>query len=333
MNWFFIFCSLLLPLTVAQAQPTRPLLTRTIQLPAELADRENQFSGLCTYRGQLLLLSESRLQEQAEAKVYGFALPDLDRQLAGSTAALSFRKYTIRGLSQARARIDRTAPIYEGLEAVAVLRDTLYFSIETVTPAPNCYLVRGVLDESQSVVQLDSSYLLALPKPRLPDGSSAYNAGFEALASYRNRELLALFEYNYLARGNSAVALRDARSRFVLLPPVPFRVTDLTPTGRRRFTAINYFFNGASDAVYRMASPDPNARLVLDSAGRYQHYSRLISLRYTRHGIKWKPLLTLPVEYQTFNWEGLAAYKGGYFLINDKYGPSSQSTLLYLRRQ
>ncbi|SET74582.1 hypothetical protein [Hymenobacter actinosclerus] len=336
MNWFLVFVIpllALLPISPTHARPTPPPLTRIIRLPAELAERENQFSGLCTYRGQLLLLSESRLQEQAEAKVYGLALADLDQQLAGSTAPLPFRKYAIRGLAEARARIDGTGPIYEGLEGLTMLRDTAYFSIETVTAAPNCYLVRGVLDQARSVIQLDSSYLVTLPKPRLPDGTVAYNAGFEALATYRHRELLALFEYNYLPRGNAALALRNGRQRPVALPPLPFRVTDLEPAGRRRFTAINYFFNGASDAVYRMAPPDPNARLIQDSTGRYQSYNRLISLRYTRRGISWKPLLTLPVEYQTYNWEGLAAYKRGYFLINDKYGPSGQSTLLYLRRR
>ncbi|RFP65304.1 hypothetical protein D0N36_09590 [Hymenobacter lapidiphilus] len=333
MNWFFAFCSLLLPSTVAYAQQTLAPLAQVIPLPAELVERENQFSGLCTYRGQLLLMSESRLQEQAEAKVYGLALADLDQQLAGQTGELPFRKYPIRGLDKARARIDGAAPIYEGLEAMAVLRDTLYFSIETVTSALNCYLVRGVLNESQRIIQLDSSYLVALPKPLLTTGTPAYNAGFEAMASNRNRELLLLFEYNYLARGNQALALRHHSPRSIALPPLPFRVTDMEPAGSRRFTAINYFFNGPSDRVYRMSLPDPNARLIQDSTASYQHYSRLISLRYKRNRIKWKPLLELPTEYQTYNWEGLAAYKSGYFLINDKYGSSGQSTLLYLRRR
>ena len=260
MHWFLAFPALLLalaPIRVSHAQVSPPLRARLIRLPAELADRDNQFSSLCTYRGQLLLLSESRLQEQAEAKVYALALPDLDRQLAGQTGDLPFRKYAIRGLDKARAQIDSAGPVYEGLEGLTILRDTAYFSIETVTEAPNCYLVRGTLNQAQSVIQLDSSYLMALPKPRLPNGTAAYNAGFEALATYRNRELLALFEYNYLPRGNAALALRPGRTRPVALPPLPFRVTDLAPAGRRRFTVINYFFNGASDSVYRMAPPTP----------------------------------------------------------------------------
>ena len=34
-----------------------------------------------------------------------------------------------------------------------------------------------------------------------------------------------------------------------------------------------------------------------------------------------------------YNWEGIAAYKAGYFIINDKYTPSRpyRTTLLYLQ--
>jgi hypothetical protein len=83
--------------------------------------------------------------------------------------------------------------------------------------------------------------------------------------------------------------------------------------------------------VYRPRADDPNARLVQQGSS-YQSYSRLIALRYKRNQISWKPLFELPREYMTYNWEGLAPYRKGYFLINDKYGPSNQSTLLYLRK-
>jgi hypothetical protein len=102
--------------------------------------------------------------------------------------------------------------------------------------------------------------------------------------------------------------------------------------GKNRFTAINYFYNGAEDSVYRTPASDPNTKFIRDGAG-YQNYCRLISLQYKRNKVSWKPLFALPKEYITYNWEGLAAYKSGYFLINDKYGPSNQSTLLYLQKR
>ncbi|WBO85018.1 hypothetical protein [Hymenobacter yonginensis] len=326
--------ALLLPAAFATAQPT-PRPPQTIALPPELADKNNQFSGLYLHGRELLLLSESRLQDQAEAKVYGLSLASLNRQLSGQPRELPYCKYPIRGLDQLRARIDSLGQVYEGLESLTVLNGVLYFTVETATAAPYCYLIKGRFDAAHTAIQLDPEYLVALARPALPDGTHVYNAGFEAMARYR-RQLLLLFEYNAFPAGSqalqlSAAATTAAQLRAVPVVALPFRVTDMVRTGRGRYTAINYFFNGPDDTVYRPATTDANTRLVLDSAGRYQNYCRLIRLRYRRRQLRWEPLLELPRPYMTYNWEGLAAYRGGYFLLNDKYGPSGQSTLLYIK--
>ncbi|AII51080.1 hypothetical protein N008_03665 [Hymenobacter sp. APR13] len=326
----------MLPAAFATAQPTaRP--PQTIALPPELADKNNQFSGLYLHGRELLLLSESRLQEQAEAKVYGLPLASLNRQLTGQPRELPYHKYPIRGLDQLRARIDSLGQVYEGLESLTVLNGELYFTVETATAAPYCYLIKGRFDAAHTAIQLDPAYLVTLAKPALPNGAHVYNAGFEALARYR-RHLLLLFEYNAFPPDNKALLLPAAATRptqvqSVPVAALPFRVTDMVRTGRGRYTAINYFFNGPDDSVYRPAPTDASSRLVLDSAGRYQNYCRLVSLRYRRRKLRWEPLLELPRSYMTYNWEGLAAYRGGYFLLNDKYGPSGQSTLLYIKQK
>ncbi|MCA8829051.1 hypothetical protein [Hymenobacter pini] len=335
MQYFFrvFLLAVLLPIAVAQAQKA-PYTFRAVPLPPELAERENQFSGLFVHRGQLLLLSESRLQDRAEAKVYGLPLGRVDSVLAGKASAVAYHKYPLLGLDKIRARLDSAGQAYEGLEGLTMLGDTAYFTIETTTPSAYCYLIRGRLGASN--VTLDPGYLVPLAKPALTDGSHIENAGFEAATGY-NKSLLLFFEYNYFRHDNYALRLPSAQRlpdipQLVPIQRLPFRITDLTYEGRNRFTAINYFFNGKDDQVYRPESGAADARLVLDAAGQYQNYCRLIRLRYRRGKVSWKPLLELPREYMTYNWEGLAAYRGGYFLINDKYGPSKQSTLLYLEK-
>ena len=331
---FLLPVFLVLQTALASAQEA-PLSLYQIVLPQEIADRNNQFSGLYIYRNQLLLLSESRLQERAEAKVYGLDLASLDRQLAGQSKELVYRKYTIRGLNKVKAHLDSAGQIYEGLEGLAMLHGAVYFSIETATASAYCYLVKGHIDDARATITLDSHYLLQMAKPTLPNGTPIYNAGFEAMESH-GRNLLLLFEYNSFPQGNFALALPSttatATPRRVPLPPVPFRVTDLVRKGKNRFTAINYFYNGPDDSVYRPKPTDPNTRLIRQDSS-YQNYCRLISLRYKRHALRWETLFELPREYMTYNWEGLAAHRGGYFLINDKYGPSNQSTLLYLPKK
>lgn len=313
-----------------------PFTVRTISLPPEIADRNNQFSGLYLRNNQLLLLAESRLQEQAEAKVYALDLASVDAQLTQKSAVLAYKKYAIQNLDKLRARIDSAGQHYEGLEALTLLDNVAYFSIETATASPYCYLVKGLIDDTQATITLDTRYLVSVAKPTLTNGTHIYNAGFEAMASYR-KSLLLLYEYNYFAHDNYALTLPNAAAtpdvpQYVPMARLPFRVTDLVQEGKNRFTAINYFFSGADDSVYRTAPPDPNTKLIRSGTG-YQNYCRLISVQYKRNKISWKPLFELPKEYMTYNWEGLAAYRGGYFLINDKYGPSNQSTLLYLQKK
>jgi hypothetical protein len=332
----FLFL-VLLALCAASASAQKSAFTaRTINLPAEIADRNNQFSGLCRYGNQLLLLSESRLQEDAEAKVYALDFASIDAQLTQQPAELPYKKYLLRNLDKLRARIDSTGQHYEGLEAMTVLGNVAYFSVETATSSPYCYVLRGPIDDARNTITLDTHYLVPLAKPTLSNGTHIYNAGFESMASY-GQSLLLLYEHNYFAHDNYAFTLPTADTapdipQYVPVKRLPFRVTDMVPTGKNRFIGINYFFSGAEDSVYRPAPTDPNTKFIRSNTG-YQNYCRLISLRY-RHGrISWKPLFELPREYMLYNWEGLAAYRGGYFLINDKYGPSNQSTLLYIQKR
>ena len=324
----------LLPARAQQPQFT----VHKLHLPTELAYYDNQFSGLATGAGQLYLLSESRLQDQAEAKLYAVRLADLDRQLADTTYALPYQKLPIVGLAALRARMAAAGQRYEGLEALLVTPDAVFLSVETDTPSPTCYLLKGQL--RPAAVVLDTTFLLPLAKPLAPDGSHIYNAGFEALAA-ANQHLLAFFEYNSFPGQNYAaeVALGGrpgpGAPGKVALAPLPFRLTDLTAVGKNRYTALNFFFKGeGGDTIYRpLAGDQPNDRLVRDQSG-YKNYARLLSLELKDNRLTWQPLWEFPARYRGYNWEGIAAYRGGYFVVNDKYTPARpyETVLLYLQQ-
>jgi hypothetical protein len=309
---------------------------RSLSLPKELEYYDNQFSGLYIAQSQLYLLSESRLQDRAEAKLYTVALADLDRKLADTTYVLPYRKLPITNLGRLRDKMTALGQRYEGLEAMLLTKDAAYFSVETATPSANCYLLKGHL--GATAVELDTTFLMTLPKPVAADGSHIYNAGFEALANADDR-MVAFFEYNFFpqnyayevagAAGRSASRLRPLSFR-----PLPFRLTDLTATGRHHFTGINYFFKGeGDDMIYRLPATDvPNTKLIAEN-GVFKNYCRLVDIELKGNTVSWTPLWEFPVAYRSYNWEGLAAYKGGYFVINDKYTPARpyRTTLLYLQ--
>ena len=321
------------------AQAQRPQFAiHKLHLPKELADYDNQFSGLATSAGQLYLLSESRLQDQAEAKLYAVRLADLDRQLADTTYALPYQKLPIKGLAALRARMAAAGQRYEGLEALLITNDAVVLSVETDTPSPTCYLLQGRL--RPDAVVLDTTFLLPLAKPLAPDGSHIYNAGFEALAE-ANGHPLAFFEYNSFPGQNYAYALPSKQlsvaspSVRVPLARLPFRLTDIAAVGAGRYTAINFFFKGGGgDAIYRTPDSDqPNARLTRDASG-YKNYARLLTIELKHNTLTWQPLWEFPEPYRGYNWEGIAAYRNGYFVINDTYTPSRpyETVLLYLQQ-
>jgi hypothetical protein len=319
----------------AQAQQ-RQFDVHKLALPEELEYSDNQFSGLSIADGKLYLLSESRLQDKAEAKLYTVALTDLDRQLKDTTYVLPYQKLPLTNLARMRDKMAALGQRYEGLEALLLTKDAAYFSVETATPSTNCYLLKGHLGATS--VELDTTFLVTIPKPVAADGSHIYNAGFEALAS-ANDHVVAFFEYNFFSKNYAyEVANGNEHSggkiRSLPFSPLPFRLTDLTATGSRHFTGIDYFFKGeGDDTIYRLPATDvPNTKLISEN-GVFKNYCRLVDIELKDNKVSWKPLWEFPVAYRSYNWEGIAAYKGGYFIINDKYTPARpyKTTLLYLQ--
>ncbi len=308
-----------------------------LSLPVEIAYYDNQFSGLYIYNEKLFMMSESRLQDHAEGKLYAMRLSDLDLKINDTSYILPFQKYPLYNLEKLRGKITGLGQNYEGLEAISISGDAIHHSVETDTPSPDCYLIEGKINDT--AVIMNTEYLMAVAKPVEPDGSHIYNAGFEAIAMVRN-QIFCFFEFNYFPSANYVYAtitdsiMNNRKINLIPLSRIPFRVTDITQTGNNHFTAINYFYKGGgADAVYRIPDDDSeNNRLIKNDKG-YHSYCRLIDLEYSGNYFTWKPLWEFPLQYMDYNWEGIAAYKTGYFIINDKYTPKRpyQSTLLYIR--
>ena len=334
MKVLFVMIMLFMSLNIA-AQKVN-FKVRNISLPPEIAYYDNQFSGLYIKNKNLFLMSESRLQDSAEAKLYSVKLTDIKRQQADSNYILPFTKWKIYNLNILRGKMKDNGDDYEGLEAMVIDKDKIYFSVETATPSNNCYLLRGFLTDTAII--LDKDNFVVIKKPTDSDGKHIYNAGFEALSKHK-KSILSFFEYNYFHTGNH-VNVADVWP-FVLnekksfsIQKLPFRITDITATGKRSFSALNYFYNGGGeDEIYRVPATDTlNNRLVYNS-GAYKSYTRLVSIKKRSNSYTWGPLWEFPKEFWSYNWEGIAAYKKGYFVVNDKYTSARpyKSVLLYLQ--
>lgn len=307
-----------------------------IHLPDEVKYYDNQFSGLQIANGRLYLISESRLQDGQEAKLYSVNLDELERYQKDTTYPLHFKKHTIIGLDSLTAEMKIQGQAYEGLEALYIHDNKVYFSVETNTPSPLCYLLKGYFVKDNIYL---SQTITPVPKPRRRDGSGIYNAGFEAITII-NKKLFTFYEYNYFDNKNEVYSydatLNKATRKSYPVQKLPFRITDITPAGNHHYTAINYFYKGeGEDTVYRVPSTDKANYSLIQDSGKYHNYCRLIDIYYNGKKFTWKPLWQFPAEYMGYNWEGIAADTNGYYIINDKYTPARPyaSVLLYLERR
>jgi hypothetical protein len=307
-----------------------------LSLPAEIEYYDNQFSGMYIYKETLFLMSESRLQDNREAKLYAIKTTDIDRKIMDTSFVLPFNKMAIKNLDILRDKMNVLGDDYEGLEAIAMEDNEVYLTVETATPSNNCYLLKGILKDSS--VELDVKFLSPLPKPIDKNNNHIYNAGFEAIAMV-DKTVLSFFEYNWFPEKNLVVAITPTTLTSVMyqlptIEKIPFRITDITKTSKNTFTAINYFYKGdGEDAVYRVDKKDKaNDKLIRDGYG-YKSYCRLIKLKYKNYKFTWESLWEFPVEYMSYNWEAIATYKDGYFIMNDKYTPAKpySSVLLYIK--
>ena len=219
-----------------------------ISLPPEISYYDNQFSGLYIFKENLFLMSESRLQDSAEAKLYAIKLADLEHKMIDSAFILPFRKYHIYNLEFLRDKMKVKGDEYEGLEAIVIDKKMVYFSVETTTPSDNCYLLKGIINDTAVILSPD--FLVAMAKPVLPGGNHVYNAGFEALTLLQKNVYLAFFEFNYFPEHNDirwitpSLFINNANYHPLSINKLPFRITDITKTAKNKFTAINYFYKG-----------------------------------------------------------------------------------------
>lgn len=333
MKYFCLSVCVLILFIHAQAQ----FVVHAIKLPPDVEYYDNQYSSLYIAHDKLYLMSECRLEDKAPAFLTSVYLSDLDKAIRDSTYQPHFTKIPIYGLDILRNKMTAQNQSYEGLEATVIKNNTVYFSVETATPSDDCYLVKGYF--SGDAIFMDTSKLLQLPKPVDTSGQHIYNAGFESLEMIEDK-LYAFYEYNYFSPGKNFVSGIDtslnenAVQKIALKNKMPFRITDVTKANNRgTLIGINYFYKGeGKDEVYRVPQSDTaNYPLTQDASG-VRSYCRLVKLDFHNNEFSWKPYAPLPSAYWAYNWEGLAIYRNGFFITNDKYTPSRpyKTNLLYM---
>lgn len=301
-----------------------------IALPDTLKTGSREISGLAIAGNRLYLLCENRRDRFRvyTSGIYSISLTELEESIeASGRLSPACTWHPLEGIDWVMQRVGD----YQGLESLVIQGNRFYATVETEVTADSCYLVSGTL--TTKGFKIDTSKLTALPKPKLENGSQVFNAGFEALL-HRKGKLYALFEYNQFER-NHALMVRPSTGRLrkiQLSRKLPFRTTDITFWKNNNFIGINYFFPLKEEFIYTENLSDAEENLIRSKDGTLRSFARLTLLKISKNRLQVVRYIDLPEELWTSNWEGIARFKNGVFLVNDKFVKEGgrETQLIYL---
>ena len=188
---------------------------------------------------------------------------------------------------------------YEGYEAIAVSGERFFALVEArlLFGGMRGYIVGGRIGPGGIVV--DRFRELPLPED-LP------NYAFEAMTVTAEKVYL-FYEANGVVAAPFAYSLsHDLKSvDRVPMEPVPYRITDMTALRGAKAWALNSFWVGDGKKL---------------KVERSSNLGRIIELEWTPSGIRRTGRsIGLNSGGVSYNWEGIAAFEGGFVVITDAY--------------
>lgn len=333
-----ILAAILLAVMVAHAQS----IYKDIPLPKAITGVNEEFSGMTIYGNRLYL--EPQYGDHKETKLdgvfnlYSILTDSVSRVIDNrDTSLTAYRTISVKNLNLLP---DSVKANYEGFEAISIVNNTVFLSIETDDKYAYCFLLKGKLDTIKNEVIIDPTHFISLW--RYP---SISNAGFEAVAYLpKENKLLAYYEFNAMPKGGCGYLIDTSFNKTpeqVKAPFLYFRITDIAAADDGRVYGINYFWNGDYNSYLNndwVKSPEASIGKTIPELGeklkadpdylKKNTYSTIVMLNSAK-GRKWKYVRSF--DGFKNNWEGIALFKKGALIVTDANRSSKQvCRLVYL---
>ncbi|MEO8885003.1 MAG: hypothetical protein ABI367_03005 [Mucilaginibacter sp.] len=311
---------------------------KIIKLPAAINNVNEEFSGLVQYRNRVYLLPQYGDHKETKlsgaVNIYSLSADSINRAIEGKDSLHYYRTLKIKNLAQLPNEI---ADNYQGFEAISIVNQQVYLSIETADNYYYCYLLKGKLDTVKNEINIDSHHFIRLRRYPYIE-----NAGFESLAYLpKQKKLIAYYEFNAMPSGGLGYLIDPAFKKpptQVKAPFFHFRITDITATNNGRIFGINYYWNGDYNSYLNngiISNQEDRIKLLVpdlkDSLNRspdylkntHTTYARIVTLK-NYHDKKWRQV----ASFDGFknNWEGITLFKKGALIITDANRSNKQLT-------
>jgi hypothetical protein len=310
MRWFILFI-LLGSLTACRTGSGTPgadastapaeVSIQEIVLVGPLSQPSAEVSGLAWYGDTLILLPQ--YPARVGNSVYGIERGRIDDALGGREDPIH------------PAPIDFVAPGlaelegFQGYEAIAFDGDTAWVTVECqVRRGMYGWLVKGAMTDGTLILDPASRQRL---DPLAPLDNMAYEAVIATSAGP-----VALYEANGVS--SSPEGIRPG-SEPLLMPRIPYRITDATALLDGRFWVVNFYWPGDT----ALSSPDPIAARFGEGPthAASDFVERLVELQMDANTITYtrRPPIQLALADKGRNWEGIVRYGNGFLLVTDEH--------------
>jgi hypothetical protein len=305
-----------------------------VQVNDALTQHEYEFSALAKWKNKIVLVPQNH--SHVIDSVFLIRAADISRSIKKNTVAphISFAIKNLRhdGIKKDSLFIgDVLLAQYNGIEACAIKKNTIYFSLETDTSF--CYIIKGTINKKDKTIFLSPDTL------HIPNPYNIHNAGYESLAALPGKDsLIAFFECNkdtvharaYIIGDNLKGQPEPVRWE----RPLYFRVTDVFPINHSTLIGINRLFAASFSTRERddyLQGTDPVlVKKQLTNGGTTDtSFNQVIQISLNQNKINWQPLAFVSLGTAD-NYEGIVAFKKGVLLIVDGEPGNNPCKLVYV---
>lgn len=314
--------STLLPTQTNTPVPPKEVVIHEIPLAGPIAVPKAQISGMAWLGKTLIILPQYPEKEPAlssEPSLFILEKDDIIDFIEGRTKEplIPVRIPFLGGALRSQI------PGYEGYEAITSEGDKVYLTIEANDKGKMAgYLIEGIYNSEQRIVQIDQTSLTELPIP-----VQIFNYSYESLINFADSSL-ALYEANGVDLNPNPFAIRaDNTSKTIeelKFNHIEYRITGATEVdddGRfwvtNIFMPLEFWLYTESEPIFeKFGKGETHAESI--------HVERLLELQYNGDQISLTgtaPIqLQLDKELNPRNWEALVAMDDkGFLAMTDTY--------------
>jgi hypothetical protein len=312
---------------------------KTIPLPKVISGVNEEFSGITLWQNRVYFLpqygSHKETKLNSDFNIYSVSADSINRVINKiDTGLTTYRTLKVLNLDKLPDSIKNN---YEGFEAITIVDGRIFLSIETTATFNYCFLLKGVIDTTNSRISIDPKNIISLKRPLY-----IKNAGFEALTYLpKQKKLLAIYEFNATVWRKTGYLIDTAFAgtpKALNTPFLYFRITDAATGADDKLYAINYHYNGdyqayLNNGTIHDAEQDIKQQVLSlrDSLSRHpdylqkHNYASIVMLNDYKDK-RWKTLVTF--DGFKNNWEGLTLFNKGALIITDANRSTKQVSLL-----